>query len=286
MNIDLVLDGKPFPVPKKVLLDFFEKHPCLFDESSYQVRSPVSVEHFEQFITFLKSKRLPNISIANARDLCMLSDEFSIVDLPSICSEFIPELGRLESPLGPIVREVETTLLSHSADFESFRRDLPSVLSDFIFPRLVEIKNTVEAWQWNFDSRISLCEEHCLSEFYRLNSLESQLSTDMSILKSSCDEFRRDIAEIHRIPISFPPNPSEPLNGIIADLTQKYYSNVQDSGAVSISSASESSCFPLRNVADFGSEFSFCSDDSPGQWICWEFRESWSESLIIRSNLP
>jgi hypothetical protein len=37
VDFTLVLDGKSFPIPKQNLIDFFELHPSLFDETTYQI---------------------------------------------------------------------------------------------------------------------------------------------------------------------------------------------------------------------------------------------------------
>jgi hypothetical protein len=46
-------------------------------------------------------------------------------------------------------------------------------------------------------------------------------------------------------------------------------------GAVEITASSVYSnspdCAP-RNAADFGTNSEFCSEDKPGQWICWDFK--------------
>jgi hypothetical protein len=65
------------------------------------------------------------------------------------------------------------------------------------------------------------------------------------------------------------------LDGIISYLTKKHGGNVQEKGIVTITSRSVSSDpkYPLKNVADLASDSAFWSDDEPGQWVCWDFRE-------------
>jgi hypothetical protein len=53
VDFTIVLDGKSFPVAKQNLIAFFEPHPCVFDESAYQLRSPVSVEVVGDFVNYL-----------------------------------------------------------------------------------------------------------------------------------------------------------------------------------------------------------------------------------------
>jgi hypothetical protein len=81
VDFTLILDGKSFPIAKQNLIAFFELHPSLFDETTYQVRSPVSVEQFGEFLNYLKSKQFPEITPVNAKSLYLLSQEFGGFDL-------------------------------------------------------------------------------------------------------------------------------------------------------------------------------------------------------------
>jgi hypothetical protein len=74
-------------------------------------------------------------------------------------------------------------------------------------------------------------------------------------------------------------NRAKPLEGIISYLTTKHGGNVHEKGIVTITSKSDSDYYSRnpqyapRNVADLTSDLYFHSDDTPGQWICWDFRE-------------
>jgi hypothetical protein len=96
VDFTLVLDGKSFPIPKQNLVDFFELHPCIFDETAYQVQSPVSVELFVDFLNYLKSKQLPEITTANAKTLYLLSKEFGVFDLSSRCGELVSDVQTVD----------------------------------------------------------------------------------------------------------------------------------------------------------------------------------------------
>jgi hypothetical protein len=66
------------------------------------------------------------------------------------------------------------------------------------------------------------------------------------------------------------------LDGIISHLTRKHDRNVHDKGIVTVTSKSvwrNGPLFAVRNVVDFSSYMYFSSNDSPGQWICWDFHE-------------
>jgi hypothetical protein len=65
------------------------------------------------------------------------------------------------------------------------------------------------------------------------------------------------------------------FDGIIAYLTRKCNGgNVQEAGIVTITSKSVGdSRHSLKNAADLTLDSYFKSEDEPGQWICWDFRE-------------
>jgi hypothetical protein len=73
-----------------------------------------------------------------------------------------------------------------------------------------------------------------------------------------------------------PLKPSTSLDGIISYLTKKHDGNVQDKGIVVITSKSIDDDDPrlaVRNVAGLTSFMGFRSQNEPGQWVCWDFRE-------------
>jgi hypothetical protein len=98
------------------------------------------------------------------------------------------------------------------------------------------------------------------------------LAADLSSLKSSCEQFRRDIDELTIIPRLFPLHPEESLNGIIFELTRKHGENVQDKGIVLMTSKSVSEG-DAKNLVDLGSRSDFRSNDEADQWVRWEFRD-------------
>jgi hypothetical protein len=112
MDFTLVIDGKSFPIAKRCLLDFFEIHPCVFDQSSYQVQSPVSVEHFVQFVAYLKSNQLPDIAPANAKHFYSLSCEFGVHELISRFSHVVGDLRTVDSPQHAFEGDLKTNILS------------------------------------------------------------------------------------------------------------------------------------------------------------------------------
>jgi hypothetical protein len=74
--------------------------------------------------------------------------------------------------------------------------------------------------------------------------------------------------------LKFPLHIGRSYDGIISFLTRKHSGNVHDKGIVTITSKSVLDDKPSnapRNVADLTSQSGFQSQDSPDQWVCWDF---------------
>jgi hypothetical protein len=87
----------------------------------------------------------------------------------------------------------------------------------------------------------------------------------------------RRIPNSRSIEVEFHPNPSAPLDGIIASLTRKYGGNVHDRGAITITADASYSDNPVdaaKNAADLTADNLFYSKNSPNQWLCYDFGES------------
>jgi hypothetical protein len=201
MNFNLIFDGESFTVAKRQLLDFFEMHPSLFDENSYQVRSPVTAVDFADFVGYLKSKRLPDLTPANVKNLFQLSQEFGVTELLSECS-------RLGSDLCPVDFSLKSgqnaDIMSASTLFESFRRDFPASCMDTIVSRLSLLASEVAKLRDGIGNRISM--------------VESRLKMDLQLLHLTFDEFRHDIKELKQLPVYLDLN-EDPLGGVIDHLT-------------------------------------------------------------------
>jgi hypothetical protein len=89
------------------------------------------------------------------------------------------------------------------------------------------------------------------------------------------DSLSPRLASRVRCELEFPLDDSKALEGIIWYLTQKHGGNVHDRGVVSITAKSvdDDPRFPMRNVADLTTGSYFWSKNSPGQWVCWDFRQ-------------
>ena len=62
---------------------------------------------------------------------------------------------------------------------------------------------------------------------------------------------------------------SDPLDGIIAQLTRECGGNVHENGLVIVTSSGTGK---LEAVVDLKSNSSIMSHDSPNSWICYDFR--------------
>jgi hypothetical protein len=272
MDFDLVFDGKSFRIAKRFLLDFFEIHPSLFYESSYQVRSAVPAADFLDFVVYLKSKRLPDLTITNVKSIFSLSHEFGITDLLSECSRLISDLRPVDFSPTSATAELNINILSNSTLFESFRRDFPTSFSDSFISRLSQVEGSIEKLRTEIEQRIT--------------SLESHLENDISLLKSTCDEFRHDIRELKEIPVIIGLNEESPREGIISALTRKHRGNLLEGGIVSITSKSGDES-ELKNLLDLQSDSSFRSADEEDQWVCFDFGETYirlTHYTIMASN--
>jgi hypothetical protein len=61
--------------------------------------------------------------------------------------------------------------------------------------------------------------------------------------------------------------------GIIGYLSSKHGGNVADRGIVSVSSSSSRPACPARHAVDLQTTTIFQSDNSPNQWLCYDFKD-------------
>jgi hypothetical protein len=103
----------------------------------------------------------------------------------------------------------------------------------------------------------------------------------------------------------FPMQAPGSLERIISYLTKKHGGNVHEKGIVTITSKSiravpkhlSRRAYAPTNVADLTSNHCFDSNDEPGQWVCWDFREMrvrpthyiitapWLKSWVVEGSL-
>jgi hypothetical protein len=229
-------------------------------------------------VNYVKSNQVREISTANTKTLYSLSQEFDLFDLSSPCGQLLSDIQIVDSPLMSAGAGFNTNCLSQTKQFETFRRDFPFCLSDSLFTRLEQVEREVANFSGHFENRLTICvsnceELHCTMSLEDLR-LESRLERDLSDLKLTCDRFRSEIDELITIPRLFPLHAEDPLNGIICDLTRKHGGSLHGKGIVLMTSKSENEG-DVKNLVDIASDSAFGSDDEPGQWVCWEFQDSY-----------
>jgi hypothetical protein len=226
-------------------------------------------------VNYLKSRQLPDITLANAKSLDLLSQEFGVFELSSRCGQLVSDLQAVDSPIMSVGAGLNTHCLNQAAEFESFRRSFPFCMSDFLASRLEQIEGEIARFCSDVETRLILCSSNCeelrCTIPLEVSKLESRLEPDLSDLKATCRQFQSEIRELTIIPRSFPLDTEAPLSGIICELTRQH-GKVHDKGIVLVRSKSEEEG-DVKNRIDLGSDLGFRSKDEPDQWVCWEFRD-------------
>jgi hypothetical protein len=97
LALDLVFNGKPYPIPRKFIFDLLAHHRDLLDAKSYAVRSSVPPDVFDAFVDALKSETTPIVTRDNAVSLSFLAKEFCLSDLASECAAFSVSVDQFSS---------------------------------------------------------------------------------------------------------------------------------------------------------------------------------------------
>jgi predicted nucleic acid-binding Zn-ribbon protein len=95
-TLDLVFDGKTYPVPKKFVFEFLERRD-LFHAKSYAVQSSIPLELFETFVDSLKTQKNVPITKQNVESLTLLANEFCLSELARECAAFSVPVDRFSS---------------------------------------------------------------------------------------------------------------------------------------------------------------------------------------------
>jgi hypothetical protein len=107
----------------------------------------------------------------------------------------------------------------------------------------------------------------------------NQLKRDLTQLQPKSKPFSASPspnADKSLMKVEIPATATISLEGILCYLTKKHGGNVDEKGLVTITSKSvKDTCpwYPLKNIADFATHWSFKSGDETGQWVCWDFHE-------------
>jgi hypothetical protein len=119
--------SKTWPITKKILIsncDLLDAHPELYDETSYEMQSDVDPAVFEQFLSYFRTKQLPEITKENVPSFSLLGAEFVTADLEEICSLFLSALGFGKSDEGRRMARLEEDQARQFHCHEDLRRQL------------------------------------------------------------------------------------------------------------------------------------------------------------------
>jgi hypothetical protein len=103
------------------------------------------------------------------------------------------------------------------------------------------------------------------------NGLREVMESRLSARDAQTAQLQTDIESLKN-PRIIPPDPYQPLNGIIAYLTRKSGGNVHGKGIVTITGCKERSDGPAKNAADLTVDSYFCSLNEPNQSLCYDFK--------------
>jgi hypothetical protein len=267
-TIELVFQGSNFPVPKNALKEFLHYRPDLSAATTYTVQSPVPARIFRQFVDGLSADTKAAVTNGNALFMLLLANEFRF---PALISECAAHGLQSHSDLSNRVLRLEELIGSHERQIESLSTRFPSLQTDIASIGTQTQKGLQGLKSWT-------------------ESVVRELRAAFDELKgtlSATDGSTRPVGSL-RPPIIVPSSPKaraavtcpmpevESVNGIISYLTKKHGGNVHAKGIVTITSKSVSS-LPGDNhvhaVADVDALSQLTSQDAPGQWVCWDFRD-------------
>jgi hypothetical protein len=207
------------------------------------------------------------------------------IDLSTVCSRL-----RRKSVLGVSVDEEIDFAASRFSeiDFEDLKGLDVSVLERILKSESLHLKDEDSLLDFIFslESEDGILLLRCLrSEYLSPEGMERLLArcgdpnVDRLIFDSVQERLRLPVSpkglESRFVGVEIPWKGPGSLDGIISHLTAKHGGNVHEKGVVEITSKSVDPHSPERVpqvTADFTSTDSFCSKNTPEQWICWEFR--------------
>jgi hypothetical protein len=275
--LDLLFGGKSFPVPKLCVLDLLKHHQELFQATTYAVQSSVPDSMFRLFVDSLKTQRKITVTRANAVPLWFLSREFFLAEVAAECATFLLPIDQFAS-IPERVSQLERKIESLEEGLESLR---------LVVEKLREVKGGSEQPPSSqaippvqrrptpkpspapaSPKAIPTPTRSPLSEPAKSHRKVEIPLKELQPVDSRWDWEKREAIE-HA-------NRAKSLDGIISYLTKKHGGNVHEKGIVTITSKSVyggDPTYALKNVADIPSCSAFYSENEPGQWICWDFRE-------------
>jgi hypothetical protein len=246
--LNLIFDGKAFPVAKKSVFELLAQR-NLFEATSYTVQSPVPGDLFEIFVDSLKAQKVISVTKETAVSLSLLAKEFSLPDLAAECATF------------PVSIDQFSSLCDRVSALER-------QLSFFSQPRH-PIEEKIETHEEGLEN-LRLGLERLETSVERLMRNETSNPTQSSPAPNSASASSADAPSTVVIPMKGPKS----LDGIIAYLTKKHGGNVHEKGIVRLTSKSvdDDPRSALKNLADLASTVRFWSKNEPDQWVCWDFQ--------------
>jgi hypothetical protein len=258
-TLNLLFDGKSFPVPKKCLFTLLDEHQELFSATSYAVQSSVPLDVFERFVNSLKTHSKISVTKGNVVSLWSLASEFFLSDVTAECERLSVPVGQFAA-LCDRVSELERGISSSSKR--------PGRIEEHIVSQeeaLESLRLTVE--------KLGISVERELNELKSGMEPKSKPLSGSSkpSFSQSCPPKREKVRSKFEIPLK----QARSLEGVISYLTKKHGGNVHEKEIVIITSKSvhHNPKFCLKRITDLTVASNFCSQDDPGQWVRWDFGE-------------
>jgi hypothetical protein len=279
-TLDLLFDGKAFPVPKKSVLQLLGHHE-LFEAKTYAVQSSVPRDIFELFASSLKTQSKISVTKENAASLSFLAKEFLLPDLAAQCAVFYVPLD----PIASLSERVAKLELQLSALSNPPGQKIEEMIE--AQDRLLErLRMEVERQRESIDRTVGVAVS-------RVDGLEREIQNLRGEIQAVRDSIGADIGRPRSGPVKVaqPPSPvvippavsstdhveqlpfldGSPLNGIISFLTRKVGGNIHTRGIVNISSSGDRSkhCW---QVADHDWTGYWGTANEPNSWISFDFK--------------
>jgi prefoldin subunit 5 len=199
-TLNLVLDGKSFPVPKRSLFDLFEHRPELFQATTYAVQSSVSLGDFEMFVSSLKTQTKISVTKENTASLSLLAKEFFLHDLASECaasstpadalSSLTDRVSKLELQVCSFSnppRDIDDAIESQEEVLEHLRQEVER-LSDSIDRKVTVALSRVDGLEMAFEILRGEVE-----------SLKASVGGEMGKLKSEAERTAKCVSGLEAL---------------------------------------------------------------------------------------
>ena len=271
-------------VPKIFLnkLRLFQEKPELIDAGQYTITSDVAPEIVDMFFARIGGDTTGVVTAENAKQLRMLCDELGFSGFDD---EFRWVLAS-DSKMRKELMGLRSRLERHDVLLEELQRRMRELEHQVREQR--EVPERVEALERNVEdirhNNVQVAIDEATRETNNIRTDVSALKEEVARLKEA--EARRAATISQRSPVSqvaFTPvtaiacvyNPSTPLQGIIAYLTNICGQYVWQSKIVEVTA---SSCCQHRNsfvanVTELGTRSWFSTLDEPNSWISYDFKE-------------